>query len=120
MIAFAYTLSLVFLSSAGCQNKSAGVVELVLPKNHEGVFLIKQDTTGLAAEIVNGVVSIQIPKNGVALLKDTSFLSSWHSTRVTYNDGTSVPYYVIDGPKSDAVIACWALDSTSDTVYFFL
>ena len=77
-------LALAFL---GC-NRHGTPVRFVLPEGFHGVFQISEDRQqGVDLVKSNGMLLVIVPTNGLAVVKDWSFLTVWHSETAVFPDG---------------------------------
>jgi hypothetical protein len=108
-----------FLASGFFQGNR--MVRIIVPTDHEGLFAIKADSACNPVITVNGVATIEVPKNGMACVKDINFLTEWHTPTLELDDGTVIPDYFAFANPPDGNIVVWCdLFATSDAQYYYI
>ena len=78
---------LLALAFPGCQPKGHPV-RYVLPEGFHGVFQISEDRLrGVDLVKSNEILFVNVPTNGLVIVKDWSFALKWHQDTAEYPDG---------------------------------
>lgn len=107
------------LIPVGCAQSSPRVT-FVLPNDHHGVFVVKEESNGVELSGSKGIFLVRVPESGVVILKDASILTAWHTTSVEQADGRTIKYFYRDQHAEDTQIGCWGLFSTMDSHYYYI
>ena len=108
-------VSLLMLS--GCEKESP-TVKFIIPKGFEGIFLVSKDeVNGQMVDKEKNMINLNISRDGHLLLKDISFISSWHKVKAEFDDGTEISYY---SENPDAEYSLFNLGFMPETGSFYL
>jgi len=93
---FASFFGFLALAFLGC-DRHGTLVRFVLPEGFHGVFQISEDREhGVDLVKSNGMLFINVPSNGLVIVKDLSFLAVWHSETAVFPDGKLISKEVYD------------------------
>jgi hypothetical protein len=93
--------------------------EFILPAGYRGVFkVVENKESGQVAKLVNGVVKIVVPHNGIAVLNSTATLKQWHKVIAMSGTGPlSLGVGELLSPESVGFFDLWG-DSDGASYYF--
>jgi hypothetical protein len=103
---------------AGCEPQSRRL-SIQIPNDYQGVFMLLDDESGKDDKATgSSKLTVIVPTDGIAHIKNGHFLYEWHTTTVHYSDSSPIPFCTSD--DVDTTLGCWSLYSTPQASYYFV
>ena len=108
------------VSLTACSPRSGDPVHITIPDTYRGVFKIVPDSNaGVPHLMVDEHFQFKIPEEGILKVENIAPFERFHQTRVTYENGESLPHGFLNlPPETTRWYSLWS--DTTGTIWFLI